>query len=152
MLATGARCAARRDKAGRPATMRCTRERVVERLAVDENGASEVLTFYRIVGTNPPRIYDFMSPMARGRPKKSRSSRAIRLWDGLSVYRTPAEAAAQISRSPLLGAFVAELHIPNDGSERYELDNGPHGHRTLWGEVASLLAAVVSVTDVRRVH
>jgi hypothetical protein len=45
----------------------------------------------------------------------------------------------------MLGKFIVELHIPTDGASQLELDNGPHGHCTLWGSVAFVRACIVSV-------
>jgi hypothetical protein len=70
----------------------------------------------------------------------------LRLWDAISVYREREQAASLLARSPRLGAFLAELHIPEDGSIRIDLDNGGDGHCTLWGEPRDLLVLVVSVT------
>jgi hypothetical protein len=111
-----------------------------------------MLMFFRIVETNPPSLYDFMSHQARGRELRFRTARSLRLWDGLSVYRTREDAVAQAGRSPRLGSFVATLAIPGDGTVRYELDNGPHGHCTIWGAPALLMNFVVSVAPVEDVH
>ena len=74
------------------------------------------------------------------------TARAQHLWSGLSVYRTREQATAQIGRSPMLGEYVAELRIPTDGTIRIELDNGPHGHTTIWGDMATLRACIVRIT------
>jgi hypothetical protein len=115
-------------------------------------GDPRTLTFYRIVETDPPTVRDFLSQKARGRPLRFRTARALRLWEGVSVYRSRYGAAALAGRSPRLGAFVAEIRVTDDGSFRYELDNGPRGHCTIWGDAASLLALVVSVRPAQGVH
>jgi hypothetical protein len=77
---------------------------------------------------------------------RAQTARARRLWSGLSVYQTEEQARAQIRRSPMLGNYIAELHVPTDGSIRLELDNGPHGHSTIWAGVAALRPLIVSVS------
>lgn len=124
----------------------------MSQLTDERRGDRQALAFYRIVETDPPTVRDFLSQKARGRPLRFRTARALRLWEGVSVYRSRDEAAALAGRSPQLGAFVAEIRVPNDGSFRYELDSGPHGHCTIWGDAASLLALVVSVRPVQGVH
>jgi hypothetical protein len=46
----------------------------------------------------------------------------------------------------MLGNYIAELHVPLDGSIRLELDNGPHGHSTIWGGLSTVRECIVSVT------
>ena len=76
------------------------------------------------------------------------NAKALRLWDGVSVYRTRAQARALALRRPMLGTFIAELRIPLDGSVRFELDNGSDGHSTIWGDPKVLLSMVVSIEPV----
>jgi hypothetical protein len=53
-------------------------------------------------------------------------------------------------RRPQLGTFVAELHVPVDESVRIELDNGSHGHSTIWCDPQTLLTMVASVERISR--
>ena len=99
--------------------------------------------FYRIVRTNPSTLDDFLSNAARGRPKPTDPEDA-RVWDGLSVYSTAAQARRQRRRSPILGAFIAVLRVPLDGSVRVERTRGA-GHHTLWADAATLLALVIAI-------
>jgi hypothetical protein len=46
----------------------------------------------------------------------------------------------------MLGGYIAELHVPLDGSVPLEIDNGPHGHCTIWAGVSAVRALIVSVT------
>ena len=55
-------------------------------------------------------------------------------------------------KSPRLGTFVAELRIPLDGSIRFELNNGPNGHCTIWGDPLLLMTFVVRVWRAQGVH
>jgi hypothetical protein len=106
------------------------------------------IALFRIVESTPPSDYDLMSHQARGRTMRVQTARARRLWSGLSVYRTEDQAHAQIGRTPMLGRYIVELHIPMDGSVQMELDNGPHGHSTVWGDVATIRGLIVAVTRV----
>lgn len=99
--------------------------------------------FYRIVRTDPPTLDDFISNFARGRPLPD-DPEDIRLWDGLSVYSTAAQARRQRRRSPILGRYIAVLRVPLDGTVRIERTRG-EGHHTLWGDPDALLSLVVAV-------
>ena len=102
--------------------------------------------FYRIVKGNPASLLDFVSNAARGRPKPSDPEDA-RVWDGISVYSTAAQARRQRRRSPMLGAFIVVLRIPLDGSIRIERTRG-EGHHTLWGAASALFATIVGIETV----
>ena len=106
------------------------------------------LRLYRIGKMNPLDRRDFLSFRELGIPLRHRTAKGLRLWDGLSVYRTREQAAAPARRTPGLGQFVAELHVPTDGRFRIELDNGEDGHCTIWGDPDELLHLVVSVWHV----
>jgi hypothetical protein len=68
------------------------------------------------------------------------------------VYSTPSAAVGLALDSPRLGAYIAELRIPLDGSIRVELNNGEHGHCTIWGDSKLLLSLVVNVWRIEGVH
>jgi len=106
-------------------------------------------TFYRIVKSDPPTLLDFTSNAARGRAPRTDEPEVLRLWSGLSAFSTLAQARRKSRISPVLGAFVARLVLPDVGQVRYERTRGT-GHYTLWGEPSVLLAAVVSVVRVSR--
>lgn len=110
------------------------------------------LLLYRLVVADPPTPYDMTSQQERGRPLRFRTAKALRLWSGLSVYRSRLDAEVLGTNSPQLGAFIAELRVPLDGSIRIELDNGLHGHCTIWGAPEVLLVLVVSVSPIQGVH
>jgi hypothetical protein len=104
---------------------------------------SEYRNFYRIVRTNPPRLIDFTSNAARGRPEPPDPEEAA-LWDGLSVYSTLAWARRKQRASPVLGSFIAVVRVPLDGSVSIERTRGG-GHYTLRGNAAQLLGSVIAV-------
>jgi hypothetical protein len=107
--------------------------------------------FYRIVYTNPPTLVDFTSGMERGALEPlSPSHRAV--WDGLSVFSTLNQARRKRRVSPKLGAFIAVLRVPTDGSIRFARTLGGDGHHTIWGKPAELLSLVVSIEPVQAVH
>ena len=100
--------------------------------------------FYRIVKTNPPRLWDLTSGKDRGAEKPlSDAQRAV--WDGLSVGSTVNQARRKHRISPMLGAFIAVLRVPTDGSIRFARTLREDGHHTIWAEPADLMAMVVSV-------
>jgi hypothetical protein len=45
----------------------------------------------------------------------------------------------------MIGRYIAELQVPTDGSVRFELDNGPHGHSTIWAGLDTVRDMIVSV-------
>jgi len=103
-------------------------------------------TFFRIVRTDPPTVDDFTSAAARGRRITAGLPEALhRLWDGISVYATVAQAQRKARRSPMLGAHVAELLVEEVGPIRFERTTREAGHFTLWGGPTTLLQSVVSV-------
>src|SRR3954454_16821341 len=107
----------------------------------------EYRDFYRIVHTNPPTRWDVTSAKERGQPEPS-DPRLRAVWDGLSVYSTLNQARRKRRTSPVLGAFIAVLRLPTDGSIRFARTLGGDGHHTIWGNSADLLALVVSVEPI----
>jgi hypothetical protein len=72
----------------------------------------------------------------------------LHVWDGISVYRTLAQAQRKARDYPFLGRFIAELNIDVDVPRiRVEKTFG-RGHHTLWGAPAVLLRLVVRVCAV----
>jgi hypothetical protein len=72
----------------------------------------------------------------------------LHVWDGISVYRTLAQAQRKARDYPFLGQFIAELDVDIDVPQiRVEKTYG-RGHHTLWGPAATLLRLVVRVTPV----
>jgi hypothetical protein len=100
--------------------------------------------FYRIVRTNPPTLWDLTSGKDRGAAEPlSEAHRAV--WDGLSVCSTLNQARRKHRISPMLGAFIAALRVPIDGSIRYARTLREDGHHMIWAEPADLRVIVVSV-------
>jgi hypothetical protein len=106
--------------------------------------------FFRIALSNPPTLYDLTSLEGRGRllPVGADANFA-RLWSGLSVYATEAQAQRKARASPMLGSYLAELNIPETGQIHWERTTDSAGHDTLWGPPAELLGGVVRVIPVR---
>jgi hypothetical protein len=70
------------------------------------------------------------------------------VWDGLSVYSTLSQARRKQRMSPVLGAFIAVLRIPTDGSIRFARTLGGDGHHSIWAKPADLRALVISYEPV----
>jgi hypothetical protein len=100
-------------------------------------------TFYRITRTDPPTLWDFRSAKDRGR-REPESAEERRLWDGISVYATEAQARRKARSLPLLGRFIAAVVLSEDDSVRVERTLSTAGHHTLWGDAALLLERVES--------
>lgn len=105
-------------------------------------------TFYRIVKVNPPTRQDFLSAQALGRTVPRGDPELARLWDGLSVWQTEAQARRKARGVPEIGEYIAELQFPDDGSLRYRRTLQSRGHHTLWVDPDVALARVISVVPV----
>ena len=106
-------------------------------------------TFYRVVKTDPPTLTDFTSNAARGRPVRGNDPETRRLWDGLSVYATEAQARAKARQLPALGRYVARLELPAGAPVRVERTVPAAGATTPSGATpAVLLRCVVAVVAV----
>jgi hypothetical protein len=113
---------------------------------------AQLRRFFRIVRSDPPRLVDFTSNLIRGRPiPPGADEEIVRLWDGISVYRTESQARRHAKASPMLGEYLAELDLSNVIGIRVERTTNSKGHYTLWGAADRLLAAVVRVVQVRPV-
>jgi hypothetical protein len=87
--------------------------------------------------------------MARGLPPRNDEPLTLHVWDGISVYRTFAQAERKARDYPFLGTFIAELNIEIDVPRiRIEKTYG-RGHHTIWAAPALLLRSIVTVTAVR---
>jgi hypothetical protein len=105
-----------------------------------------VRTVYRIVRNNPPTLADFTSNAAKGLPLRDDSPEMRRLWDGISVYATEAQARNKATQFPYLGAYLARLDVPDGAAVRIERTiRNSRGHHTLWGNPADLLRCVVVI-------
>lgn len=110
------------------------------------------MIFYRIVLTDPPTVEDFLSYQVQGRTPATTDPEAFRLWSGISVYATEAQARRQALAYPFLGPYLARLEIPDTGPIRFERTTRSRGHYTLWGEPGALLACVVVTIAAARVR
>ena len=90
-----------------------------------------------------------MSNEALGRRPRSRDDETLRLWSGLSVYESEAQARHTADAFPMIGAFLAQVRITDDDPVRLEKSLGA-GHFTLWGEAALLLRLVTKVLPVEQ--
>lgn len=120
-------------------------------------GSSDTTTwlaprFHRIVNSNPPSVRDFTSHAALGIPPPDDDPETLRLWSGISAYRTMAQARRKARASPRLGAYIAVLEIPATGQVTYQRTTMSSGHDTLWGEATALLACVVDVVPLEVVQ
>ena len=98
----------------------------------DDTGA--VIALYRLVHTDPPTVRDFLSQKVLGIPLKHETAKVLRIWDGLSVYRTEEQDRIRALQTPRLGRYIAELIVPRDDNHiTVELDNGRNGHCPVWG-------------------
>ncbi len=108
--------------------------------------------FFRIVKTDPPRRRDFLSNQGkRGVPRPDLPRALRRLWDGLSVHETEEQSRRQAHENPWLGAFVAELRIPDRTSAVVHWERtvpANEAHQTLWGDPDELLRYVVRVVPI----
>jgi hypothetical protein len=112
-------------------------------------------TLYRIVKRNPPSRRDFLANQARRGDFPFHLPPLLRrLWDGISVHDTAANARRQAVETPWLGSFIAELRLPEPPPagirwERTVRNN--EGHHTLWGDPETLLGYVTGVVPVQEV-
>jgi hypothetical protein len=105
-------------------------------------------TFYRVVRQNPPALDDFTSNAAKGRPLRYPSPETARLWSGISVNATEAQARRRVRQYPMLGTHIARLAIRADSHIQIERTTRIPGHYTLWGDPAELLSCVTEVVPV----
>jgi hypothetical protein len=105
------------------------------------------LILFRVVGSNPPTLDDFMSSAARGRPLPATSGEVMRLSTGVSMWATIAQARRNARRFSRLGRFIAAVEIEESATMVVERILG-RGHYTVWAEPSALLASVRSIEEV----
>lgn len=108
----------------------------------------EPLRLYRVVKTNPPTLRDFIPLQQHYGEHGDDPPERARLWSGLSVFATLAQARRQARRFPALGTFVAEVQIPDSVDVHLERTLRTPGHFTLWGEAELLLNWISRVETV----
>jgi len=105
-------------------------------------------TFYRIVQSDPPTRRDFESHEALGRVLIDPDQEQRRMWQGISVFTTEAQARNKAHDYPGLGGFIAAMRVRDEEAIRFARTGRNRGHHTLWGEPEALLGCVVAVVPV----
>ncbi len=106
---------------------------------------------YRIVEHDPPTLEDFMSDEDLGEPPPEDADRqTLRMWRGISVFATEAQARAKATRLPL-GDYIAEVEVPPGADLKIERTGGKRarGHHTLWARPEEIARWVTSVVRVK---
>lgn len=103
---------------------------------------------YRVVKRNPPIEEDFFSPARLGRPLHRDTPALRRSWEGVSAADTESAARGLARRFPMMGAYIAVLDVPEDGSIQFEQTGADAHHFDLWAEPHELLARVVATVSV----
>jgi hypothetical protein len=104
--------------------------------------------FFRLVGSRTPTLADVLSKSALGEPLRVDTPENRRLCQGISVYATEAQARRKGRASPMLGAYIARIELPDDGPIESERTTTSSGHHTLWGDPLIILAAITDVVAV----
>jgi len=107
--------------------------------------AAQPRTFFRVVKTDPPRLEDFVSNDAKGLTPPDERAETLRVWSGISVYATAAQARRMARRYTGHGDYIAVLRITDDSTIRVERTLNRPGHHTLWAPPAELLESVIAV-------
>ena len=97
-------------------------------------------TFYRLCSRNLS-ANQFRSDRDRGSPLLDPEREAE--WSGVSIWETEQQAVSRSNKAPGTRIYVAELHVPTDGSIEFrrtipELD----GHHTIWAAPDQILDLV----------
>jgi hypothetical protein len=104
------------------------------------------IAVYRLLEHLEPSLDDFTSMKDKGQEPRKPDRYGLRLYSGLSTYKTEEQARSLDSRSPVLGfQAVAKLHISPDAAATIEFDTSRNGHCTLWSEPAELLGLIQEV-------
>lgn len=99
------------------------------------------MRLFQLLRGDEPAREDFLSHAARGvRLRPGTPPETARLWDGLSMYETLAQALETAARFPTVWRAVAEMEIPTDGTFRVERTTAAAGHWTVWGEPDAAMA------------
>lgn len=101
------------------------------------------MIFYRIVRTVPPTRADFLSYQELGKRPLRSDPETRRLWAGISVNESKAQAQRRALDLPHLGAYISAIDIAEDGTIQYQRTGRGHGHYTVWGEADRLLPSVI---------
>ncbi len=113
-----------------------------------DDGTPEARVFYRIVRSNPAPRADFTSRAEQGHVLPNPTPDRRRLWAGISVYATLAQARRNARRFPQLGTSIAAIDVSRAQALLYERTTQQPGHFTIWGDPGDILACLVSVVPV----
>ncbi len=108
------------------------------------------LILHRIVRHVPPTALDFTSKAALGLVHPLADAETRRLESGLSMYRTASQARKKARAFPLLGGYIATVHLPFSDMLAVERTTTSAGHHTVWGDPDVLLDCVVATEPVAR--
>jgi hypothetical protein len=102
------------------------------------------------VSSESPLRDDFRWLLAQGQhPRYGReNTETYRRAAGVSCYQTADQARDLARRVPELGAFIAEVFIPDDSCAIEVARTGRGGHYTVWASPAYFVTHVVSVEPV----
>src|SRR5437762_12975806 len=103
--------------------------------------------FYRIVRTTNAAWSDFLSNQVMDQPPRDKEIADPFEWSSLSVFETRAQAE-DVTRTYLLGRFVAQLDIPDDAPVVLRADPDLPGHWTVLDGPGVLLRYVTRVSRV----
>jgi hypothetical protein len=106
---------------------------------------AEVRRFYRVTRSNPPSPRDFFSNVTKRRRPPAYDQETLRLWAGISMFDTLERAQERARHLPVMGAFIAEVQIPDNGPVYFEQTGTDPHHYTIWGDPMVLLDAVIMV-------
>ena len=98
-------------------------------------------TYYRIIKTATPTLWDFQSFQARGqRFRTPVDAETYRISFGLSAYDTLDRARANARRRPTLGTHIVPIEVPEGAARRVERTTSKRGHVTIFGEPSDVMA------------
>lgn len=100
-------------------------------------------TFFRIVRTNPPTREDFKSHEELGRPLANPTPERLELWRSVSVFATEAQARSNAQEWPMIGKYIVELRIADNGPIRWKRTGRKPGHYSLSGGEPDVLIACI---------
>jgi hypothetical protein len=121
-----------------------------ERIVVVGVRSGETLELFRIVTKlerDATLAKSLTSSCALARPPRGWEQRSALIHMGLSMFEQPGQAAATARRFPIIGGFVARVHLTAEHGFG-TADTGPPGHRTVWGRPLQLMEAVVDISSV----
>jgi len=107
-----------------------------------------ILTFFRIVLTDPPTEADFYSHQRPGIPLRHPFSEMSSMHTGVSVFATITQAQNKARKYPHLGGFIAIMEIDDGGTVAVARTSKDRGHNTSWADPGVLLRSVVPTDPV----